>query len=94
MSFINVVEYGVVIRRQELISKLIDIDTLSMVLEFDAPLDISADLVIFGPCFGGEATDELSRRLEALGLQYVDDFFVFSGEFPLWCKFKVGIIAD
>ncbi|WP_223472343.1 MULTISPECIES: hypothetical protein [unclassified Pseudomonas] len=94
MSFISVVEYGIVIRRQELASKFIDVDRLSAVLEFDAPLDISADLVSFGPCFGGEATDELTRRLEALGLQYVDDFFVFSGEFPLWCKFKVAINSD
>ncbi|WP_124431041.1 hypothetical protein [Pseudomonas orientalis] len=94
MSFINVVEYGIVIRRQELLSRAIDIDRLSTMLEFDAPLDISADLVSFGPCFGGEATDELTRRLETLGLQYVDDFFVFSGDFPLWCKFKVGISAD
>ncbi|MCK6190651.1 hypothetical protein [Pseudomonas sp. EYE_354] len=94
MSFINVVEYGVVIRRQELLSKFIDIDRLLAVLEFDAPLDISTDLVSFGPCFGGEAADELTRRLEALGLQYVDDFFVFSGEFPFWCKFKVGISSD
>ncbi|MBP5100644.1 MULTISPECIES: hypothetical protein [Pseudomonas] len=94
MSFINVVEYGIVIRRQELISRFIDIDRLSALLEFDAPLDINADVVSFGPCFGGEAADELTRRLEVLGLQYVDDFFVFSGEFPLWCKFKVGIKSD
>ncbi|PIB63240.1 hypothetical protein HU759_001805 [Pseudomonas sp. OE 28.3] len=94
MNFINIVEYGIVIRRQALLSKFIDIDRLSAVLEFDAPLDMSADLVSFGPCFGGEATDELTRRLEAVGLQYVDDFFVFSGEFPMWCKFKVAINTD
>jgi surfactin synthase thioesterase subunit len=94
VSFISVVEYGIVIRRKELLFKFIDVDRLSAVLEFDAPLDISDDLVSFGPCFGGEATDELTRRLEALGLKYVDDFFVFSGEFPLWCKFKVGINSD
>lgn len=91
MSYIDVVEFGLVIRRQELVSKLIDIDKLAAVLEFNAPLDISDDLVSFGPCFGGEAANEFIRRLEALGLQYVDDFFVFSGEFPLWCKFKVAI---
>ncbi|KMT54824.1 hypothetical protein [Pseudomonas fildesensis] len=94
MNFINIVECGIVIRRQALLSKFIDIDRLSAVLEFDAPLDMSADLISFGPCFGGEATDELTRRLEAVGLQYVDDFFVFSGEFPMWCKFKVGINTD
>lgn len=94
MNFINIVECGIVIRRQALLSKFIDIDRLSAVLEFDAPLDMSADLISFGPCFGGEATDELTRRLEAVGLQYADDFFVFSGEFPMWCKFKVGINTD
>jgi len=91
MSFISVVEFGIVIRRQVLESKNIDIEALSKTLEFDSPLDINADLVSFGPCFGGEAADEFTRRLERHGLQYVDDFFVFSGEFPSWCQFKVGI---
>ncbi len=68
MSFISVVEYGIVIRRQELASKFIDVDRLSAVLEFDAPLDISADLVSFGPCFGGEATDEAYSTLRGTGL--------------------------
>ena len=47
MSFISVVEYGIVIRRKELLFKFIDVDRLSAVLEFDAPLDISDDLVSF-----------------------------------------------
>jgi len=91
MSFINVVDYGIIVRRQALASQSLTVDQLSVVLEFEAPLDISSDLVSFGPCFGGEAADEFIRRLEVLGLKYVDDFFIFSGEFPLWCKFKVDM---
>lgn len=91
MSFIDVVDYGIIVRRQALASQSVGVDKLSVVLEFEAPLDISNDLVSFGPCFGGEAVDEFIRRLEMLGLRYMDDFFVFSGEFPLWCKFKVDM---
>ncbi|WP_445656599.1 hypothetical protein [Achromobacter sp. NCFB-sbj8-Ac1-l] len=91
MGFIDIVDYGIVIRRQALESQSVTIDRLLTVLEFEAPLDNSTDLVSFGPCFGGEAADEFIRRLEMLGLRYVDDFFVFSGEFPPWCKFKVGL---
>jgi len=92
MSFINVVEFGIIIRRESLNQLGVDIEALSRTLEFDSPLDISDDLVSFGPCFGGEAADEFSRRLVGVGLNYVDDFFVFSGEFPAWCEFKVGTV--
>jgi len=93
MPFIDIFEYGIVIRRQALVTNDMDIVTLSAVLEFDAPLEINDDLVSFGPCFGLEATDTFTRRLQALGLQYVDDFFVFSGDFPPWCRFKVALVT-
>jgi hypothetical protein len=50
--------------------------------------------VSFGPHFGGEAADEFTRRLRALGLEYVDDFFVFAAELPKWCRFPAALEAD
>jgi hypothetical protein len=45
-------------------------------MEQSPPLDISDDIVSFGPSFGGEAADEFVKRLTAAGLEYLDDFFV------------------
>jgi hypothetical protein len=42
----------------------------------------------FGPHFGQEALDELTRRLTNVGLLYLDDFFAFQGDFPKWIAFR------
>ncbi len=92
MNYINIVEYGLVIRRGCLFDVGLTVDEVSKLLEFPSPLDSNDDIVSYGPCFGGEAADEFCRRLTNIGLQYVDDFFVFNGDFPFWCTFKVGFI--
>lgn len=60
-------------------------------MEAAAPLDVSEDLISFGPHFGSEAATEFVRRLEALGLVNIDDFFLFTGDFPEWCGFTASL---
>ena len=52
------------------------------------PMDQDNDLISYGPSFGQEAADSLSIKLEAAGLVYVDDFYIFVGDFPDWISFK------
>jgi hypothetical protein len=42
------------------------------------------DLVSFGPCFGEEAGNRIATRIEALGFEYVSDYFVFNLDVPEW----------
>ena len=56
-------------------------------MEVEKPLDSNEFLLSFGPSFGPEALDEFFRRLQELGLEYIDDFFIFTGDFPDWCEF-------
>jgi hypothetical protein len=91
MSFVDVVDIGIVVRLEPLNKLGLGIDAMVRLLEFDPPLGISDNLVSFGPLFGIEAADELCRRLQELGLEYIDDFFIFTGDFPEWCKFKVSL---
>lgn len=84
-------EYGIVIRRAALIDKNIDYAQLLRVMEVEQPLDSNEDLVSFGPSFGEEAMNEFISRLQALGLEYVDDFFTFAHEMPAWCNVRIGI---
>jgi hypothetical protein len=93
MSFIDVVDIGIVVRRVPLNRLGISIDAMTEILGFDPPLDVSDELVSFGPLFGIEAADELCRRLQELGLEYIDDFFIFTGDFPEWSSFKVTLKA-
>jgi hypothetical protein len=57
-------------------------------------LDANEDILSFGPHFGQEAVDEGVRRLEALGLSYVEDFFVFIADLPDWCRLGVALRSD
>jgi hypothetical protein len=66
-------------------------DTLFKTLEAKAPSSKTEGLISFGPLFGQEAANECCRRLAALGLKYVDDFFVFAPEAPSWCAFCVAL---
>ena len=63
------------------------------VFETDAPDHADQSLLSFGPSFGEEASDEFQKRLEAVGLKYIEDFFVFEGDFPEWCRFEVALVA-
>ena len=60
-------------------------------MEVEQPLDSNEDLISFGPAFGEEAMNEFISRLQALGLQYVDDFFSISYDIPAWCGLRIEI---
>lgn len=84
-------EYGIVIRLAALTAKSIDYMQLLRAMEVDQPLDSNEDLVSFGPSFGEEAMNEFISRLQALGLEYVDDFFAIACDMPTWCCVRIGI---
>lgn len=77
-------DYGIVVRRAALAAHAVTLEQLVAAMEAP-PFDESGELLSFGPHFGGEAADEFRRRLDALGLVYIDDFFVFEEPFPPWC---------
>ncbi|MEW5251795.1 hypothetical protein [Microbulbifer discodermiae] len=83
-------DYGIVIRRAALKEKEIEISKVFEVMEATEPLGESDELLSFGPHFGGEASYELSKRLDSLGLTCKRDYFVFYGNFPNWASFYVS----
>lgn len=92
MHFVRLsAEYGLVVRKAALVERGVAYSQLLTAMESTQPLDENDGLVSFGPHFGGEAADNLASRLVALGLVHVDDFFVFSGDFPAWCRFAAAI---
>jgi len=86
-------DFGIILRRAALSERNVARERVIIAME-DEPLAESMDLLSFGPHFGGEAADEFVRRLQALGLELFDDFFVFQGDFPTWCSFFGGIQED
>ena len=74
MSIEVTFSYGLVIRQSALIARGITRAQVLEVLEVDRPMAEDRELLSFGPSFGAEACDEFVRRLESLGLVYVDDF--------------------
>jgi hypothetical protein len=83
-------EFGIVVRLASLNERGINFEQLLDALETSSPFDSNDEIASFGPHFGGEALATLIRRLSDLGLEYFDDFFEFSGDFPRWCAFKVS----
>jgi hypothetical protein len=64
--------------------------------QLDDRLNLTADefrvegqLVAVGPLVGETSVEELVRELEALGLEYYDDFFELSGNWPEWLRVLV-----
>jgi hypothetical protein len=93
MGFIDVTaEYGLVIRKDALRERGVSLERLLAVMKTDAPLDSDDRLMSFGPSFGQEALDGLIKELTSLGLQYFDDFIEVVGNYPEWCRFKIGYI--
>jgi len=80
-------EHGIVVRRRALVERSVSLDQVLVTLEVTAPSAESPDLLSFGPHFGAEASDEMVRRLSALGLRHVDDFFDLSLDHPQWLRF-------
>ena len=59
----------------------------------DARLNLTADefrvegqLVAVGPLVGDDALTGLIEELEGLGLEYFDDFFELTGNWPEWLQ--------
>ncbi|MBR1287209.1 hypothetical protein JQ597_34660 [Bradyrhizobium sp. AUGA SZCCT0177] len=81
-------EFGIIVRLASLGERGVTLAQLLTALEASTPFDTNDKIASFGPHFGQEASDSFVRRLSDLGLQYFEDFFEFSGDFPTWCVFK------
>jgi hypothetical protein len=89
-SVIITSEFGLIVRRNALIERQVDLDDFYVAMEGEERLDGSEDLLSFGPHFGREALNTIISRLTKLGLIYFDDFFEFCGDYPPWCVFRGG----
>jgi hypothetical protein len=84
-------EYGIVVSKRALTAKKIEIGTVLSIFEVAEPLDQNEQLLSFGPHFGEDAANSFIEELESLGLEYVDEFFMFIAIVPNWCEFGVSI---
>jgi hypothetical protein len=82
--------HGYLFRRKVMLEKGLSVEMVMAALECEAPLDINEDLLSLGP-FWPDAWEELMRRLKALGLEYVDDYFIFEAAVPEWCQLHVSL---
>jgi hypothetical protein len=82
------------VRRAALQEKHVDLLPILTEFHFDRYFDQSNVFLSLGPFFGGDAADDCMRSLEKLGLGYIDDFFIFTGDFPQWCRFEVFSPAE
>ncbi|MFT4193052.1 hypothetical protein [Ottowia sp.] len=82
-------DFGIVIRRQALEEKSINLAPVLLEFHFDGFYDQSPAFVSLGPFFGGDASDSCIKILEKLGLSYIDDFFVLEAYIPDWCRIEV-----
>lgn len=90
MSIEVTFSYGIVIRQSALTALGITRARVLEVFETDRPIAEDSELLSFGPSFGGEACNEFVRRLESLGLVYVDDFFDLTLSHPDWLSFSAS----
>ena len=91
MSGVKIAQFfGVIVRKESLDSKSLEVASVKRSIETSV-FDEDDKLLSFGPCFGEEAVTRLCEKLEVFGLEYVDDYFVFQGEFPEWASFSVQI---
>lgn len=81
-------DFGIVINKKAVTTHQIDLESLLLHFNFDKYFDESNHLISIGPFFGSDMADECMRQLEKLGLTYIDDFFIFAGDFPSWCTFS------
>lgn len=59
----------------------------------DDEFRVEGDIVAIGPVFDADAFGTLVDELEHLGLQYYDDFFELSGNWPEWLAVFTGSSA-
>ncbi|MEQ1536346.1 MAG: hypothetical protein ABL923_10750 [Burkholderiaceae bacterium] len=82
-------DFGIVIRRDALVKKSIDLSSVMREFNFSKNYDDSSEFVSLGPFYGGDNADDCMRSLEGQGLAYIDDFFILEGYFPDWCRVEV-----
>lgn len=82
-------DFGIVIRRQALDEKSVDLESVMREFHFERFYDDSPEFVSLGPFFGGDASDNCMNLLEQLGLVYIDDFFIMEAYLPDWCRIEV-----
>jgi hypothetical protein len=82
-------DFGIVIRRDALVQKSIDLSSVMREFNFSKNYDDSPEFVSLGPFYGGDNADDCMRSLEGKGLAYIDDFFILEGYFPDWCRVEV-----
>lgn len=82
-------DFGIVIRRDALVQKSIDLSAVMSEFNFAKNYDDSLEFVSLGPFYGGDNADDCMRSLEREGLVYIDDFFILEGYFPDWCRVEV-----
>ncbi len=83
--------FGLVIRKSSLEEKKIALDTIKTKVFESDPLDENKELISYGPHFGGEEIKVYEERLKKIGLEYVDDYFDFSNDYPDWLDLFVGL---
>lgn len=86
-------EYGLIIRRDSLIRENITEERICEIMEVKEPMDSNSTLISFGPHYDEEAAGNFLMKLEKEGLRYVEDFFIFFGDFPEWIQFDVKLIS-
>lgn len=90
MSIAVTFTYGILVIRQALQARGVSLAEVCNALEVAEPMDSGSSLLSFGPAFGKEASDALVRRLQGLGLTYVDDFFDIALDLPEWVRFSAS----
>jgi hypothetical protein len=84
-------EYGIIIRKQAMDARGASRDRVLHIFGDQPPHDEDDRFLSMGPCFGEEAGNFLVRSIEALGLTYVDDFFLLTSDVPSWCQLGVSL---
>ncbi|MGI8510179.1 MAG: hypothetical protein ACR2MQ_12720 [Gemmatimonadaceae bacterium] len=56
----------------------------------DEEFRVEGDLVAIGPLPSDDMLGEMISELESNGLQYFEDFFELSGNWPEWLKLYAG----
>jgi hypothetical protein len=54
---------------------------------------VEGDIVVIGPVYDSEAFATLLEHLERIGLEYYDDFFELSGNWPEWLSVLAGPVS-
>jgi hypothetical protein len=56
----------------------------------DEEFRVEGQMVVVGPLVGDDALDDIIAELEETGLEYFEDFFELSGNWPEWVAMFVA----